>query len=169
MSLEFHIKIDGVEGEASSYKYKGWCEIFSWNWGMTSNRKSSKPSESDKTSMNELTVIKPIGIDSTQIRNLYALGEVIPSVKLIIAPVVGKREPQSNYVNIIMEDVMIKSIVTGGGFEDEFFKEHLVLIFDRITFECNKPMVDKNDEGSEKNEPDNDFRWDVKGNKKWAA
>ncbi len=168
MSLQLHMKIDGVMGEASSFKFKGWCEIISWNWGMTSNRKTSKPVDSEKTMMNELTVIKPIGIDSTQIRNLYALGEVISSVNLTIAPVVGKREPQSNYVNIIMEDVIIKSVVTGGTVEDEFFKEHLTFVLDRVTFECNRPFVSKGDEQVDETSPDNDFRWDVLANKKWA-
>ncbi len=167
MSLQIHMKIDGVTGEAESFKYKGWCEIFSWNWGMTSNRKSITAKDGIKTMMNEIAVIKPIGIDSTQIRNLYALGEVIPSVQLIIAPIVGKREPQSNYVNIIMEDALIKSVVTGGGLEEEFYKEHLTIIFDRITFECNRPVKSKDDVDSNDAVLENDFRWDVMGNKKW--
>lgn len=135
---------------------------------MTSNRKSLKTGEDVNTTTNELTVINPIGIDSAQIRNLYALGEVIPSVQLIIAPIVGIREPQPNYVNIIMEDELIKSVVTDGGIEEEFYKEHLTIVFDRITFECNRPVKSKDDVDLNDTKLDNDFRWDVMGNKKWA-
>jgi type VI protein secretion system component Hcp len=80
---------------------------------------------------------------------------------------VGKREAQKNYVNIIMEDVIIKSVVTGGGIDDSFFKEHLTLVFDRITFECNRPLNDGNDKDNETAGEGNDFRWDVIGNSKW--
>ena len=119
--------------------------------------------------INEITVINPIGIDSTQILNLYALGEIIPSVNLIIVSIVGKRDPEANYINIIMEDALIKSVVTGGSLDEEFYKEQLTIIFDRITFECNRSVKSKEDVDTNDTTLDNDFRWDVMGNKKWAS
>jgi type VI secretion system secreted protein Hcp len=166
MSLVMHMRIDGVVGESSSFKHKGWVDVMSWNWGMTSNRKYSLPKDDVKTSLNEISVIKPIGIDSTEIRNLFAQGKVIPHVDFNIEPVAGKREAQKNYVNIKMEDVVIKSIVTGGGTEDKFFKEHVTFLFDRITFECNRPLQKSDD--TEAAAKWNDFRWDVIANDKWA-
>jgi type VI protein secretion system component Hcp len=163
-----YMKIDGVNGEASEFKYKGWSKIISWNWGMTSNRKTVKAGEDAKTMLSELSVIKPIGIDSTEIRNLYALGDVIPQIVLNITPVVGKRDTQTNYVDIIMEDVIIKSVVTGGGPDDKFFKEHLTFIFDRVSFECNRPVNSEAEQAADIAAPGNDFRWDVMGNKKWV-
>ena len=168
MSLQMYMKIAGVTGEANEYKHKGWSEILSWNWGMTSNSKTSNAGPERRTSMNEISVIKPIGIDSTSIRNLYALGEVISNINLNISYVTSKREGQKNYVSIIMEDVIIKSIVTGGGVEDNYFKEHITLSFDRVTFECNKPISNGDDSGNDKASMENDFRWNVIENIKWV-
>lgn len=37
MSGDFHIKFDGVEGEATHKDHKGEIEILSWNWEVTQN------------------------------------------------------------------------------------------------------------------------------------
>ena len=166
MSLQMHMRIDGVVGEAASFKHKGWMEILSWNWGMTSNRKTALATDDSKTALNEMSVIKYIGIDSTEIRNLFAQGKLIPHIDFNIEPLTGKREAQKNYVNIKMEDVLIKSVITGGTAEDKFFKEHITLLYDRITFECNRPF--QKSDASEAAPEWNDFRWDVVGNKIWG-
>ncbi len=166
MSLQMFIKIDGVEGGSKSYKYKGWSDVYSWNWGMTSNRKSSQKVDADKTSFNELSIIKPIGIDSTDIRMLYARGSDIANVELSIIPVVAKREPQTKYVHINLEDVVIKSIVTGGGVEDNYFKEHITFLFDRINFEYSD-SEGTGDAANDNNNREHNFSWDVPANTDW--
>jgi type VI secretion system secreted protein Hcp len=156
------MKIDGVSGDSKSFKNKGWADVLSWNWGMTSNRKLANGIDGDNTSLNELSIIKSIGIDSASIRLLYAQGKTIPSVELSITPILGKREVQTKYVNVKMEDVLIKSIVTGGNTEDTFFKEHITLLFDRVRFEYSLDAL-SSDAGSE----DIDFGWNVPGNVEW--
>ncbi len=164
MALQMVLKIEGISGESKSYQYRGWSEVLSWNWGMTSNRKAAQATEADKTSLNELSIIKPIGVDSGSIRRLYAEGSVIPTVEFIVAPVVGKREAPMKYVNILMQDVVIKSIITSGNAEEAFFKEHISFLYDRISFECSHDA-----QGS--SEPDkhsgNGFAWDIAANASW--
>jgi type VI secretion system secreted protein Hcp len=161
-----YMKIDGVLGDSKSFKYKGWADVTSWNWGMTSNRKQTNGKDGDKTSLNELSIIKSIGIDSSSIRLLYAQGKIIPNVELNITPILGKREVQTKYVNLRMENVLIKSIVTGGSIEDAFFKEHITLIFDRIRFEYSLDAL-SSDAGSGDTSENIDFRWNVPGNMEW--
>jgi type VI secretion system secreted protein Hcp len=160
------MKMDGVTGDSKSFKHKGWADIISWNWGMTSNRKSAQGNGEEKTSMNELSIIKAIGNDSSSIRLLFAESKTISSVEFSISPVVGKREPQKNYVNISMEGVIIKSIVTGGGTDEDFFREHITLLFDRVKFEYNR-TTQTNEDGSLVTGPEIDFDWDISGNKIW--
>ena len=166
MALQMYMKMDGVLGDSKSYKHKGWADVLSWNWGMTSNRKLAHNIEGDKTSLNELSIIKSIGVDSANIRLLYAQGKIIPSVELSITPSVGKREVQTKYVYIKMEDVLIKSIVTGGSTEDAFFKEHVTLLFDRIRFEYSLGALSL-DDSPDDTPNDFDFEWNVPGNVKW--
>lgn len=166
MALQMFMKMDGVTGESSSFQHKGWFEVLSWNWGMTSNRRSAKEVDDERTSLNEMSVVKPVGIDSAEIRLLFAQGKRIPNVEFSVTPVVGKREAEAKYVFIRMEDVVIKSIVIGGGKEENFFKEHITLLFDRIRFEYSKGTPAAN------NSPgvatvDYDFGWSVPSNEEW--
>jgi len=164
MSLQMFMKLEGVEGDSQNYQHKGWCDILSWNWGMTSNRRSAQAGDDDKTSLNEISVIKPIGSDSPAIRLMFAKGKTIPSVEFSVTPVMAKREVQTKYMYIKLEDVAIKSIVSGGSVEDKFFKEHLTLCFDRIRFEYSLNAQATGDGTVGKAAVDYNFRWDVSSN-----
>lgn len=166
MSLQMIMKIDGVVGEAKSFKHKGWADILSWAWGMTSNRKLSQAIEGDKTFLNELSITKAIGSDSSKIRLLYAQGASIPCVDLTIFPSVGKREAQKKYLDIKLEGVLIKSVVTGGGVDDSFFKENITLLFDKVRFEYNE---DSTDSDANTSSTVNDFEWNVSDNVEWGT
>ncbi|HLB31591.1 MAG TPA: type VI secretion system tube protein Hcp [Gammaproteobacteria bacterium] len=167
MPLQMHMKMEGILGEAKIFKYKGWSEVLSWNWGMTSNRKLTQGSNGGKTAFDELSIIKPIGIDSAGIRLLFAQGSIIPSVEFSVTPAVGKREAATKYVYIKMEDVVIKSIVTGGSIDDNFFKEHITMLFDRIRFEYSRNAVIGNDNKDEM-ALDYYFGWKVPENLEWC-
>ncbi len=166
MDLQMSMKIDGVIGTSISSEHKGWSEIHSWNWGMTSNRKSIEVTDGIKTSLNELSVIKPIGIDSPGIRLLFAKGEKIPNIELSMTPIRGKREPVKKLMHVKLESVVIKSIVSGGGIDDDFFKEHITLLFDKIDFEYSK--AGPRNENGETPFNDYDFCWDVLENREWS-
>ena len=165
MSLQIFMKIDNVPGDAKNYDYRGWSEVLSLNWGMTSNRRTVPPGGEDRTSLNEISVVKRLGADSAAIRSLFAAGTTIPAVELSITPVVGQRETKAKYLAVFMEDVVIKSIVTGGGVDDSFFKEHVTLLFGKVRFEYNRnsPATHTAEGTSE----DYRFGWDVAVNGAW--
>ena len=166
MPLAMMMKIDGIEGDTKNFKYKGWADILSWNWGLTSNRKSAQGLDADKTSLNELSIIKTIGNDSPGIRLLFAQGTTIANVQFSIFPPVGKREAQKSYVDIKMEGVLIKSIITGGSTEDDFFKEHITFLYDKIKFEYCRHMLLSTETVDDI--PDTqDFEWNVPDNIEW--
>lgn len=166
MALQMMMKIDGVSGDSKSFKHKGWSDVLSWNWGLGSNRKSTQGVNGDKTTLNEISIIKALGNDSSGIRLLYAQGKTIAKVEFSISPVVAKREPARSYVDIKMEDVVIKSIVTGGGIDDDFFKEHITLLYDRIKFEYKRD--DKADaEKTDGMKNGAGFEWNVPDNVEW--
>ena len=167
MSLQMFMKIDGVSGDSKNFQHKGWSEFLSWNWDMTSNRTTAKESDGDQTSLNEISVIKNIGVDSADIRLLFAQGKTIPSVVLSITPVAVKRQAATKYLSMTLEQVIIKSIVTGGGVEDLPFKEHLTLLFDRIGFEYNKNVAVIATNPTAISE-DYEFGWNVSSNAQWT-
>ena len=168
MPLKMNIKLEGIAGDSKDYSHKGWSEVLSWNWGMTSNRKLPHDSNGDKTSLNELSFVKQIGADSSLIRLYYAQGKLIPSVEISIMPKLGQREAPAKYLDIKMEKVLIKSIVTGGQIEDNFFKEHITLLFDKIKFEYskNEPPANSSAEGTTEGFG---FGWNIPGNQEWKT
>jgi type VI secretion system secreted protein Hcp len=166
MPLLMNMKMDGILGDSKSYNHKGWFEVLSWNWGMTSNRKTAQGINGDKTLLNEISIIKSIGIDSSSIRLLFAQGKKIPYVDFSIVPSVGKKEVQTKYVDIRIEDVLIKSIVTGGSADDNFFKEHITLLFEKIKFQYSRNPV-RNGEDTDNMPLNKGFSWNVSESAEW--
>ena len=166
MALQMNMRMDGISSDSSSPGHKAWVEVLSWNWGMTSNRKLAQANGEDKTNLNELSFVKSIGTDSSQIRLLFAQGKVIPNVEFSVMLGVGKRETPVKYVNLKLKNVVIKSIVTGGNTEDNFFKEHITLLFDRINYEYSKTGPSGSN-GAAGITEDYDFGWNIPKNAEW--
>ena len=164
MSVEMFLKLDGVAGGSRNYDHKGWSDVVSWGWGMVSNRNSAQVTDADKTSFKEISISKRIGIDSTAIMLLYAQGKTIQYADLDIIPLVAKREVKQKYLSMHMEDVVVKSIITGGNVNDELFNENIILLFSRIRFEFNLPTI-TNAENAERTAADYSFAWDILQNK----
>ncbi len=161
MPVEIFLKMDGVTGESRNFLHKGWADVLSWTWALSSNRNALKQAASENASFNEIALIKRIGRDSPEMMKLFAARQVIPHVELSIMPVVSKKEVKHKYLNLYMEDVIIKSIVTSGSCEEEYFKERVTLLFDRIRFEYNQHTALGADESS----VDHVFGWDIAANK----
>jgi type VI protein secretion system component Hcp len=140
MALEIHMKIEDVTGDSKGFHFKGWCDVESMQWGMTSNREKVLDAEGATTSFNELSIEKPLGIDSASIRMLFAKGAVIPTVDLKVMPVATKREVQTKYLDIS-------------------------LLFDRIKFEYS---LDPFRPTGEELPPAIEFSWNVSSNDGWT-
>lgn len=162
MAVDMYLKLDGVTGGTKNYSYKGWSDVISYGWGMVSNRSSSVVSDKDMTSFREISISKLISTDSTEIMTLYAEGKTIDFAELKVAPVSTKKSDKPKYLNLRMEDVLIKSIVTGGENSDDFFKEKIILLFDRIKCEYFAPQT----AGDEEVTSEYIFDWDIANNKK---
>ena len=166
MPMLMNMKMDGVSGDSKSFSHKGWFEVLSWNWGMTSNRKSAHDTGSDKTSLNEISVIKSIGCDSADIRLLFAQGKVIPAIEFTVIPEVSKKEAKAKYIDIKIENAVIKSIITGGALEDSFFKEHITILFEKISIQFTRTSA--RSAGVADTAPVvRDFSWNVVENAEW--
>lgn len=163
MSVEIYLKLDGVTGGTRNFAHKGYSDVISWSWELQSNRSSSQISEGDKTAFRQISVVKRIGMDSPNILSLYAQGKSITSAELTIVPVVAKREAKQKYLTIQMEDVLVKSVVTGGSSAEELFNETIVLLFGRVRYEFSVNAVP----GSDAVGGDYKFAWDINQNREW--
>lgn len=166
MSLEMLLRLDGVTGGSRNYHYKGWSEVLSWHWELLSNRTTLQSTDNDKKSFGEISLTKPIGRDSAEIMLLYAQGKTIQYAELNMVPVVSKREAQQKYLSLHMEDVLIKSIITGGVRADDHFNETIVLIFNKIKYEYNFHIASDPGENNA-SYTDFHFAWDIARDQEW--
>jgi len=164
MALEMFLRMDEVTGGSKNFSHKGWSDVHSWGWAMISNRGSAHVTDKDKTSFREISIVKKIGMGSTAIMQLYAQGKIIPSAELDIIPVVAKREARQKYLTIRMEDVLVKSIITGGNSSEDTFNENIILLFDKVHFEYNVNAVPGTDSAGKEAAKYN-FNWDIAQNK----
>lgn len=164
MSVEMYLKMDGVTGGSKNFSHKGWSDVISWGWAMVSNRSAADVTDKDKTSFREMSIVKKIGMDSTAIMQLFAQGKVIESAELDVIPVVGKREARQKYLSIRMEDVLVKSIITGGNNSEDSFNENIVLLFGKVRFEYSVNAI-TGAENTGKEAAEYNFNWDITQNR----
>jgi type VI secretion system secreted protein Hcp len=163
MAVDMFLKLDGVTGGSKNYSYKGWSDVNSFAWGMVSNRSSSVVTDKDMTSFREISISKQISTDSTAIMLLYAQGKTIDFAELKVLPQSTKKSDRLKYLTLHMEDVLIKSIITGGDASEDFFNEKIILLFSRVRYEYNAPINLSVKETGEK--PEYVFDWDIVNNK----
>ncbi|MEX0950784.1 MAG: type VI secretion system tube protein Hcp [Gammaproteobacteria bacterium] len=168
MPVFMFMKMDDVAGDSKNYQHEGWSDVQSWHWEMTSDRQPVPADTEAKTAFNEISLVKLVGMDSMAIRSFYAAGTIIPTVKLNIIPAVGKREAKQKYLFLQMEDVLVKSISTGGNVDDDVFTETITLLFARVHFAYNAhtPITAENPAGTSK---EYTFAWDIAANKALTA
>ncbi len=163
MPVEMYLKLDGVTGGTRNFTYKGCADVTSWAWELESNRSTSQLSEGDKTAYRQISIVKRIGMDSPDIMSLFVQGKTIPFADLTVVPVVGKREAKQKYLAIHMEDVIVKSIVTGGNVVEEFFNETIMLLFGRVKLEFSVNASP----GTDVTGGEYKFAWNITQNREW--
>ncbi len=130
MAVEILLRVDGVKGGSLNSNHRGWSDALSYRWLLNHDAGSS-----GRIQMNEIVIVKPVGVESTVLMTLFAAQTVIESVELNIIPVLGKREAPMKYLSMILKNVQIASISTGGAIEENVFKETVTLRFGSVKYE----------------------------------
>ncbi|QCE34407.1 type VI secretion system tube protein Hcp [Acetobacteraceae bacterium] len=89
--MALYMKIDGVVGDVTEAKHKGWIELNSSNWGMKRNIRSAvgnaKNRESASAGCKEFTFKKPIDSSSPRLVSLAFTGQAQPTVQIDVTRV----------------------------------------------------------------------------------
>ncbi len=165
MALEMFLKIDGIDGGTRNYQHKGWADMLSWNWNLERTSEEQIADGQPCGSMNQITILKPIGKESAALIRSFVEQTPIKLVEISVIPVVGKREALLKYQSIIMEDVRITAMRTDGEAEENFFRERLILNFGKIKYEVyHHSSGDPNDGAGGAKVENFTFAWDLVAN-----
>jgi len=107
-SVDFFLKIDGVDGESSDDRHKGEIEVHSFSWGASNSGAFSYGSgaSSGKVTISSFNFMKTVDKASPQLFTKAATGEHIEEVRL--AGVMEGANPTEYYI-ITMQDAVISS------------------------------------------------------------
>jgi type VI secretion system secreted protein Hcp len=153
MTIDSHIKFDGVEGESTHKDHKGEVEILSWNWGVSNTTLASGTgSGKGKANPGDLHFTHLYDKASPVLAKKCAQGVHFPTV------VVTSRksgEGQKDFLKITMKEVFITSVQPSGGSGGDIM-ESVSMSYQSIDF-AYKPQDEKGGLGGEVK-----FGWNVK-------
>jgi type VI secretion system secreted protein Hcp len=133
-SVDYFLKIDGIDGESMDSKHKNEIDVLSFSWGATNagsgastgGRGAGKPSFQDITFSMEANKASP------KLMLALATGEHIKSAVLTVRKAGGE---QQEYMKVTFSDVLISSYQTGGSGGDVIPLESISAKYGRVEYE----------------------------------
>jgi len=145
MTIDCHIKFDGVTGEATHKDHKGEIEVLSWSWGASNasglaggGSGMGKGSASDFNFMHKYDKASPV------LAKQCASGKYFPTVVMTARK---SGEGQKDFFKVSMKEVFITSVQPSGSSGGEIM-ESVSMSYKDIEFSY-KPQDDKGGLGGE--------------------
>ncbi len=159
-SVDFFLKLDGIDGESADSKHKGDIDLQSFSWGASNAGSFSAGGGggSGKVSMQDFHFVMNMNKASPKLMLTCATGEHIKKATLVCRKA---GTDQQEYLKVTFTDVLVSSYQTGasaGGGSGP--TDQISLNFAKVEFEYKEQKVDGSLGGAIK------AGYDVKANKK---
>jgi type VI secretion system secreted protein Hcp len=110
-SVDYFLKIEGVDGESTSSGQENAIEIQSFSWGMSNaDTTATSSAGAGKVQFQDFHFTKEVDKSSPLLLKMSATGEHIKSAKLTLR----KAGSDSTYLVITLQDIMVSSYSTSG-------------------------------------------------------
>jgi type VI secretion system secreted protein Hcp len=138
MATDVYLQIDGVSGESTDDKHKGWIEVEAVDWGVTQPTTGSMSTAGGHTigraTFDAIRITKSADLSSPKLMELAAQGKTIPKAKLEFfrADGVGALK----YYEVTLENVLVssnKKSFGGAGLLVDQFTLHFAKIIEKYT------------------------------------
>jgi len=162
MAIDAHIKFEGIKGESTKVGREGQVEVLAWHWGMsqTGTFQSGSGGGAGKANINDLTLTKWLDVASPNLMLFCASGKIVKEAILTMRKVSGDGKGGGlEYIKIVLKDVIVSSVSTGGSESEERLTENVSLNFAQCEFHFTTQKAD----GTKGESPN--FKWDVSKNK----
>jgi type VI secretion system secreted protein Hcp len=110
MAIDVYVQIEGINGESSDEKHKGWIEAVSVEWGITQPKSATASTggghTSERVEMEEVTFIKHADLASPILMQICSMGKTIPKVVIEFMRADGQGD-RIKYFELQLENVLI--------------------------------------------------------------
>ena len=162
MSVQYFLKLQGVEGESTDARHRGEIEVEAWSWGETNSGGSAGGSGggAGRVAMSDLRFTARLGKASPKLLLACAAGQHIPSA-VLVAQQSDEQRPAEDFLTLTLSDVLVKAYEAGdAGAAGAAPRDQVSLGFGRITIEYRPRSPDDGTLG-----PAVRSGWDLKANR----
>lgn len=162
MAVDMFIKLEGDsfkgESEDKDAKHKETIDVLAWSWGMSNSGTghTGGGSGSGKVSVQDLSFTKYVDAASAGLMLACSKGTHVTKATLTVRKAGGTAV---EYIVIVLNDVLITSVSTGGSGGEDRLTENVTLNFKSIDYKY-QPQ----DKAGAKKGATKDYVWDVAGN-----
>jgi type VI secretion system secreted protein Hcp len=142
VSVDYFLKIDGIEGESQDSKHKNEIDIESWSWGETNVGDAAHRGGmgAGKVSMQDFHFVMRVNKSTPKLMQHCASGQHVKTAVLTCRKA-GK--DQQEYLKIKLEDFIVSSYQTGGSRGDGVVPvDQVSLNFSKIEYEYKEQKPD---------------------------
>lgn len=158
-TVDYFLKIDGIDGESTDSKHKNEIDVLSWSWGETQSgtMAGGGGGGAGKVAMQDFHFVMKVNKASPKLLQACACGEHIKKAVLICRKA-GK--DQQEYLKITLSDLIVSSYQTGGSSGSDIVPtDQISLNYSKIEFEYKEQKADGTLGGAVKG------GWNLKENK----
>lgn len=159
MAVDYFLKVDGIDGEATDSKHKGEIDIESWSWGATNSGDAAHRGGmgAGKVAMQDFHFVMKVNKATPKLMEACATGEHIKKA-ILTCRKAGK--DQQEYLKVTLSDLVVSSYQTGGSHGDVVPTDQVSLNFSKVEYEYKEQKPDGTLGGAVK------AGYDLKANKK---
>jgi len=128
MAVDMFLKIDDIKGESVDATHKGEISVLSWSWGMTQSGSThhGPGSGAGKVNVNDLTFTKFVDTSTPNLIKACCAGTHFKKAQLTVRK--AGNQPLE-YLKILLYDILISGVSTGGSGGEDRLTENITLNF----------------------------------------
>lgn len=157
MAVDMFLKMPGAEGESKDKKHKGEIDVLAWSWGLSNSGSfhAGGGGGSGKANFQDISITKWVDKSSPMLGLYCANGKQFETAQLTVRK---SGEKPLEYVKIMMKQVKVSSVSTGGSGGEDRLTENVSLNFANVKFEYCEQKPDGTGEAPK------GWEWDIPAN-----
>src|SRR4051812_35925235 len=160
MSMDQFMKIDTLKGESRDKAHAGEIDVLAWSWGLSNSGSAHTGggAGAGKVNVQDLSFTKYVDASSAELMLSCCNGKHYDKATLVVRKA---GETPVEYITVVMEEVLITAVSTGGSGGEDRLTENVTLNFAKVSVK----YIEQDAKGKAKTPP-KEMTWDIAGNEK---